>query len=46
MQLNDRTFNFTRNLSEAERRAAYLDQTMKTHEQHFQEEELRRLIGE
>lgn len=46
MQLNDRMFNFTRNLSEAERRAAYLDQTMKTHEQHFQEEELRRLIGE
>jgi len=46
IQLNNRIFDFTRKLSKDERSTIYLDQTMKAHEQHFQEEELRRLIGE
>lgn len=46
IELNDRALHFVRNLTEAERLVIHTNQSMKTYEQHFQEEELRKLIGD
>lgn len=45
IQLNDLTINCSRTFSDEELREISIEQSMKTHEQQFQEEELRRLMG-